>query len=136
MGLSQADLGTLLGGSTRAVEDWEAGRRRPPAMLPLALAAIWEGLPSGIQALANRNLTRSMLQSAAGALLTQMTPDPTTMTDDERYDWALNARHAAMSFAGAMATHNMTSEYPRGGNLSPSPSQWPMPLAVAPPRYG
>lgn len=39
-GLSQAALAERLGASTRAVEEWEAGRRQPPAMLRLALAAI------------------------------------------------------------------------------------------------
>ena len=48
-GLSQAELGEKLGGSVRAVQDWEAVRggapvRTPPAMLRLALAAIEAGL--------------------------------------------------------------------------------------------
>ncbi|MFN3668118.1 MAG: helix-turn-helix domain-containing protein [Brevundimonas sp.] len=38
--LTQAELAERLGGSTRAIEDWEAGRRQAPAMLRLALAAI------------------------------------------------------------------------------------------------
>jgi DNA-binding transcriptional regulator YiaG len=43
-GWSQAKLGEMLGASTRGVEDWEAGRREPPAMLRLALAALNAGL--------------------------------------------------------------------------------------------
>lgn len=39
-GLSQARLAELLGASTRAVEEWEGGRRLPPPMLRLALGAI------------------------------------------------------------------------------------------------
>jgi DNA-binding transcriptional regulator YiaG len=42
--LSQAKLGEALGASTRTVEDWEAGRRTPPALLRLALAAVKAGL--------------------------------------------------------------------------------------------
>lgn len=38
--LSQAALAEKLGASTRAVEDWEGGRRLPPAMLRWALAAL------------------------------------------------------------------------------------------------
>lgn len=40
VGLSQAGLARELGCSTRAVEEWEAGRREAPAMLRLALSAI------------------------------------------------------------------------------------------------
>jgi DNA-binding transcriptional regulator YiaG len=40
LGLSQAKLAERIGSSTRAVEEWEAGRRAAPAMLRLALAAI------------------------------------------------------------------------------------------------
>lgn len=40
VGISQADLAYLLGASTRGVEEWEAGRRSPPPMLRLAMAAI------------------------------------------------------------------------------------------------
>jgi DNA-binding transcriptional regulator YiaG len=40
MKLTQAGLAEKLGASTRAVEEWEAGRRVAPAMLRLALAAI------------------------------------------------------------------------------------------------
>jgi len=39
-GLSQAELAKTLGASKRAVEDWEAARRSPPAFLRLALAAV------------------------------------------------------------------------------------------------
>jgi DNA-binding XRE family transcriptional regulator len=46
---SQAGLGEHLGASKRTVEDWEAGRREPPAMLRLALAALKAGLaPWGV----------------------------------------------------------------------------------------
>ena len=38
--MTQAELAQRIGGSTRAVEDWEAGRRQAPPMLRLALAAI------------------------------------------------------------------------------------------------
>ncbi|MDQ1153046.1 DNA-binding transcriptional regulator [Brevundimonas sp. SORGH_AS_0993] len=38
--LTQAELAEKLGGSRRSIEDWEAGRRQPPAMLRLALAAL------------------------------------------------------------------------------------------------
>jgi len=44
-GASQANLADDLGISKRAVEEWEAGRRAPPAYLRLALAAIKERLP-------------------------------------------------------------------------------------------
>lgn len=37
---SQAELGAALGASTRAIEEWEGGRRVPPAYLGLALAAV------------------------------------------------------------------------------------------------
>lgn len=43
-GLTQAELASAIGGSTRAVEDWEAGRRQAPTMLRHALAAISRGL--------------------------------------------------------------------------------------------
>lgn len=38
--LTQAQLAQRIGGSTRAVEDWEAGRRQAPPMVRLAFAAI------------------------------------------------------------------------------------------------
>lgn len=38
--LTQAELAELIGGSKRGVEDWEANRRQPPAMLRLAFAAV------------------------------------------------------------------------------------------------
>lgn len=43
-GLSQADLAQAIGGSKRGIEDWESGRRTPPAMLRLAMGAINEGV--------------------------------------------------------------------------------------------
>jgi transcriptional regulator with XRE-family HTH domain len=43
-GLTQAALAEKLGASRRTVEDWEAGRRLPPPLLRLALAAIVAGL--------------------------------------------------------------------------------------------
>jgi DNA-binding transcriptional regulator YiaG len=39
-GLSQAELGRALGVSNMAVAYWEWGRRRIPALLPLALEAL------------------------------------------------------------------------------------------------
>lgn len=39
-GWSQAKLAEELGASTRAIEEWEAGRRAPPPFLRLALAAM------------------------------------------------------------------------------------------------
>ena len=39
-GLSQSELANELGVSKRAIEEWEAGRRTPPAFLRLALAAV------------------------------------------------------------------------------------------------
>ena len=50
-GITQARLAELLGVSKRGVEDWEGGRRTPPAFLRLALAALvsgaepWMGAP-------------------------------------------------------------------------------------------
>ena len=44
LGFTQADLAAVIGGSTRGVEDWEAGRRQPPAMLRLALGAVARGI--------------------------------------------------------------------------------------------
>lgn len=44
-GLSQAGLAAELGASTRAVEEWEAGRRPAPPMLRLALTAVLEQRP-------------------------------------------------------------------------------------------
>lgn len=43
-GLSQAALAERLGASTRAVEEWEAARRQPPALLRYAFAALAAGL--------------------------------------------------------------------------------------------
>lgn len=49
VGMTQAQMAECLGASTRAVEEWEAGRRAAPAMLRLAFAAINEGLePWGV----------------------------------------------------------------------------------------
>ena len=42
-GITQAGLAELLGVSKRGVEDWEGGRRTPPAFLRLALAALISG---------------------------------------------------------------------------------------------
>ena len=45
LGLSQAAFGKALCGTpTRTIEDWEGGRRTPPAHLRLALAALVAGL--------------------------------------------------------------------------------------------
>lgn len=44
MALTQAALAEALGASTRAVEQWESGRRAPPAMMRLAMAALREPL--------------------------------------------------------------------------------------------
>lgn len=44
MGLTQQELADLILSSKRTVEDWEAGRRQPPAMLRPALAAVSYGL--------------------------------------------------------------------------------------------
>lgn len=40
VGLSQVRLAEQLGVSSRAVEEWEAGRRRPSPYLGLALSAL------------------------------------------------------------------------------------------------
>lgn len=39
-GLSRLDLADRIGGAVRTIEDWEAGRRQPPPLLRLVLAAI------------------------------------------------------------------------------------------------
>lgn len=43
--LTRADLAGALGAGVRTVEDWEAGRRQPPALLRLALAAVARNVP-------------------------------------------------------------------------------------------
>lgn len=45
VGLSQVRLAEQLGVSTRAVEEWEAGRRSAPAYLALAFSALDHQLP-------------------------------------------------------------------------------------------
>lgn len=52
LGLTKSELAEKIGGAVRTVEDWEAGRRKAPAMLRLALAAVarglspWEAMPT------------------------------------------------------------------------------------------
>ncbi len=43
LNLTQAQFGTVIGSSTRAVEDWERGVSKPPRMLRLALVAVVDG---------------------------------------------------------------------------------------------
>ena len=45
MSLAQSGLASALGVSVRAVEEWEAGRRPIPPLLPLALSALSIDLP-------------------------------------------------------------------------------------------
>jgi transcriptional regulator with XRE-family HTH domain len=60
LGLSQAKLAEILGLSTRAVEEWEAGRRTAPAMLRFAFAALNEGLePWGVLPPEGRIVTKA-----------------------------------------------------------------------------
>lgn len=108
MGVSQADLGTLLGSSTRAVEDWEAGRRRPPAMLSLAMAAIWENLPIDPSNLAARSSIRYMVDDTRTNLLNLAMLDPRPMNDDDRFEWAQKVQMAALSHSTAVATLSLT----------------------------
>lgn len=44
LGLSQAKFAAALGVTSVAVEHWEGGKRTPPAMLRLAIAALLNGL--------------------------------------------------------------------------------------------
>jgi DNA-binding XRE family transcriptional regulator len=42
--LSRSELAQALGAGLRTIEDWEAGRRRPPPMLRIAFAALARGI--------------------------------------------------------------------------------------------
>jgi transcriptional regulator with XRE-family HTH domain len=71
-GWSQAQLATALGASTRGVEEWEAGRREPPAFLGLALAALNAGIAQApletYETRGLRELLREVNQRRPGAM--------------------------------------------------------------------
>jgi|GEM_PF-353780 len=102
-GLSQAALGEALGSSGRTVEDWEAARRKPPAMLRLALAAIAAKLNPSPEAVKRRAEVEEKLRDAVGLLSQQAAVSLADQTDDERFDWAtmmaLQATHLAILYA-------------------------------------
>lgn len=111
-GLSQAALGEALGSSARTIEDWEAGRRKPPAMLRLALAAITARLDPDPAALAKRGDLEARLSETITHLSGLAGVSLADQTDDERFDWAQSMKASAVNTGALWALLNST---PGGG---------------------
>lgn len=82
--LTKSELAEKIGGAVRTVEDWEAGRRKAPAMLRLALAALarglspWEPMPT-----VGPGATMEEVGREARRLFAQLGDDFADRLDDE-----------------------------------------------------
>lgn len=75
LGVSQTELASSLGVSMRGIQEWEAGRREPPAYLRLAMAALisgaqpWRAEPTEV--LADGDAFRVHYAAAGGVVVRQ-----------------------------------------------------------------
>ena len=92
MGLSQSALGEAIGSSARTVEDWEAGRRKAPAMLHLAMAAIAARLLPSIDAIEAYKTNIDSLAASIAVMNAFNSVDISKQSDDERYYWSLDIK--------------------------------------------
>lgn len=117
MSLSQAAFGEALGSSARTVEDWEAGRRKAPAMLHLAMAAISARLNPSPDIILKRQEREQALAAGVSTLELLTDVNLAEQSEDDRYEWAVSMQAVATSIISRW--RDLNSEIVGGFSAAP-----------------